>query len=238
MNQGDGLTVQKALVLGGTGLVGSFLLETLAQEPDIETTALVRKAGALNNKSDTIRELVFDFENQENYKLLSNSSFDFVFCCLGTTRKKAGSAEQFRRVDFEYPARILEAVQSSAPVFALVSSVGADSPAGLYLKTKFDIEQKVFQSGLNYVVVRPSLLLGERKEFRLAESLSIKIFSSAENLIRNQLGVKMARYAPIHARDVAYALLNAARMCKKEKKNLVLEGKDLYECAKNTLQQL
>jgi uncharacterized protein YbjT (DUF2867 family) len=95
------------------------------------------------------------------------------------------------------------------------------------LRTKFDIEQKVFQSGLNYIVVRPSLLLGERKEFRLAESISIKIFSSAENLMRNQLGVKMARYAPIHARDVAHALLNAARMCKKEKKDLVLEGRGL-----------
>jgi len=220
--------MKNVLVVGGTGLVGSYLLRALSEEGLYLTTALVRKAGALPSVLQNTRELVFDFENSGQYSKLAEQNYDFVFCCLGTTRKKAGSASQFRRVDFDYPAGILRTVKNTKPVFGLVSSVGADSPTGLYLKTKFDLEQEVFASGLRFVIVRPSLLLGDRQEFRLGESLAIQTFGRLENLFRNHLGNGIAKYAPIHAQAVAQALLAGAKRAAQEDLTLVLEGRSLF----------
>lgn len=219
--------MKKALVAGGTGLVGSELLRALDADRDFQTTALVRKTGALSPQLTRTQERVFDFENQQDYGALAAEPFDFVFCCLGTTRRKAGSASQFRRVDFDYPNALLNAVKSTQPVFCLVSSVGAESPTGLYLKTKYDLEQNVFASGLDYVVVRPSLLLGERKEFRFGELLAIKVFGRFEDALRNNFGERIAKYAPVQARDVARALLAAAKRCAERKGRLILEGRGI-----------
>lgn len=108
--------MKNVLVVGGTGLVGSYLLRALSEEGLYLTTALVRKAGALPSVLQNTRELVFDFENSGQYSKLAEQNYDFVFCCLGTTRKKAGSASQFRRVDFDYPAGILRTVKNTKPV--------------------------------------------------------------------------------------------------------------------------
>lgn len=219
--------MKKALVAGGTGLVGSFLLKALHDKGEFATTALVRRAGALPQNFSNTRELLFDFENPDHYEALAKEHFDFVFCCLGTTLKKAGSAEQFRRVDFDYPKALLKAVKGSQPIFALVSSVGANAPFGLYLKTKADLENTLMTAGIRYVIARPSLLLGERSEFRLAESLFAKTFGCLQHLMRNSLGERVARNAPIHASEVAKALLSGAMEIERTGKNLILEGREL-----------
>jgi uncharacterized protein YbjT (DUF2867 family) len=219
---------KQVLVVGGTGLVGSFLLKFLASEMDFEVSALVRKPHSLASLHSHIREIVFDYENSNHYKELSLKKFDFVFCCLGTTKKNAGSDAAFRRVDFEYPAAILEAVKESRPVFSLVSSVGTNRPRGLYLTTKARLEKSVFESGLVYVVARPSLLLGERKEFRFAEFLATKIFGGVENILRNCFGENIAKYAPISACDAARALCVHAKQSAQTGKSTVLEGRAFF----------
>ncbi|MEN9809728.1 MAG: hypothetical protein RLZZ488_1295 [Pseudomonadota bacterium] len=219
--------MKKALVAGGTGLVGSFLLKALQESGEFATTALVRRAGALPKELSGTHELVFDFENPAHYEALEKQHFDFVFCCLGTTIKKAGSAEQFRRVDFDYPKMLLDAVKGSKPIFALVSSVGANAPFGLYLKTKADLENALMSAGVRYVIARPSLLLGERSEFRPAEAFFAKTFGHLQHLMRNHLGARIARNAPIHASEVAKALLSGALETERTGKNLILEGRGL-----------
>lgn len=226
--------MKKALVAGGTGLVGSFLLKALAADGGFETTALVRRSGVLPSSLARVTERVFDFDNPSSYAALAQESFDFVFCCLGTTRRKAGSAEQFRRVDFEYPSHILKAVSAARPVFALVSSVGADAPTGLYLNTKAELEKDLFESELRHVIVRPSLLLGERQESRPAETLGIKLFGPMSALFREHLGVRMAKYAPIEAAKVAQALLAGAQLCAQDNKSRILEGRELFAMANSS----
>lgn len=217
----------KVLVAGGTGLVGSFLLRALSDFGEFEVTALARKARSLPLNLKNTQELVFDFDNANHYEKLAKENYAIVFCCLGTTRKLAGSDEKFRQVDLEYPTALLKSLKNTRPVYCLVSSVGADSPRGLYLQTKADLEKRIVSGGVPYVIVRPSLLLGERKEFRPLELFFVKTLGCMQNVMRNKLGLHMAKYAPIHASEVADALLQGALVSLREKRNLILEGRDL-----------
>jgi uncharacterized protein YbjT (DUF2867 family) len=231
------LRTKRVLVVGGTGLVGSSLLKALTDVPEFRTKVLVRRVGALSIKTQNadsnqmpyVEEHLFDFESQKDFETLSQEHFDYVFCCLGTTRKKAGSAEQFQRVDLEYPRALIHAVRSSNPIFALISSIGADVPRGLYLNTKAQLETELRSSGLRYVIVRPSLLLGERSEFRLTEALAAKLFGSLAGFLRDHLGAGLAKYAPISADIVAHALLNGSLWVETHSENLILEGRPLFE---------
>ena len=89
--------MKKALVLGGTGLVGQQLIELLLQDNHYSVTALVRKALPIQN--ERLAQVIFSYENPNNEVIIA----DEIFCCLGTTIKVAGSQKAFYKVDFEYP---------------------------------------------------------------------------------------------------------------------------------------
>jgi uncharacterized protein YbjT (DUF2867 family) len=211
-------------VAGATGLVGGELVRLLDATDDIRVTALVRSL-APGRFPPRVAEQLFDFENERSYRALGERGFDALFCCLGTTRATAGSDEAFRRVDRDYPLALLATAQGLArpAVFGLVSSVGAEQSRGLYLGTKAEVEQAVRSSGVPYVIVRPSLLRGQRGERRVAERLAIGLARPLELLARSW--ETAARYAPILASDVARALAQAA--LGPGEPHLVLEGADL-----------
>jgi uncharacterized protein YbjT (DUF2867 family) len=111
-----------------------------------------------------------DFNNIQ----LEEQNIDDVFCCLGTTMKKAGSKEKFRLVDFHYPVNLANyCLNNGAKQFLLVSSMGADANSGIfYNKVKGEVENAVSKLGYPRLdIFRPSLLLGDRNESRLAEDL-------------------------------------------------------------------
>jgi uncharacterized protein YbjT (DUF2867 family) len=128
---------------------------------------------------------------------------DHVFCALGTTIRKAGSRDAFRRVDFEYPLRIAQlALARGARHFLLVSALGAGAGAAtFYSRTKGELEDAVGALGFrSFTIARPSMLLGERTEFRLFEKLGTPL-----------MYLLPPRYRPVHVRRVAMALVAAAR---------------------------
>lgn len=218
----------KVLVVGGTGLVGRELLKSLSERAEMQIVALVRRFPEAQQVVDGVEYRLFNFDRPEAFLALSNEIFDTVFCCLGTTRRKAGSAREFMRVDFEYPKQLIESLKSCSPLFCLVSSVGAERPLGLYLKTKFNLERVLIESGLRYVIVRPSLLLGQRDEFRFGERLSAWLFSPLRHVMRDGLGASVARYAPIEAHEVAHALVNTALNFPLDRRGTILQGRDLF----------
>jgi uncharacterized protein YbjT (DUF2867 family) len=223
------MVTRRVVVAGGTGLVGREVLRQLAVRPDVEVTALVRRASA--GLPAGVRERVFDYEQDASYEALGGEiPCDVLLCCLGTTRKKAGSDEAFRRVDRDYPLRLLERLQRipGHPVFGLVSSVGADRAIGLYLKTKAEVEAAVHGSGLSFVIVRPSLLVGERKESRPGERLGLAVSVPFFRLLQTfATGELVARYAPIEGARVAAALIRGALDTKEPR--MTLEGKQLHD---------
>jgi len=104
---------------------------------------------------------------------------DDIFVCLGTTMRKAGSREAFRRVDLDMVVEIARKGRAAgAKRFVVISSIGADPDSNnFYLQTKGRMEEEVKKLGYEYCgIVRPSLLLGKRNEFRFAERMGILLF--------------------------------------------------------------
>lgn len=220
---------ENILVAGGTGLVGCELLRALSERQNVTVTALVRTAPQPSARLSQINYQKFNFDDPSEYDTLNEHTFSAVFLCLGTTRKKAGSAAAFAKVDLEYPKKIIDAVRHAEPRVCLVSSVGADKPAGLYLKTKWELESYLNSLALPTVIIRPSLLLGERKEFRFAEHLGVSLLAPVHKILQKYLPEGWTKYAPVHARQVARAMIYftlVKKFC--DKKNLV-EGSSLFD---------
>ena len=195
--------MRRVLLAGATGLVGRELLARLAADSGVSgVTAIVRRdPQVMPASADRIRLETVDFDRLTERATLF--SVDQAFCALGTTRAKAGSRAAFRRVDFGYPLEIARlAREGGARHFLLVSAIGADARSAVfYSRVKGQIEEAVEALGFrSLTIVRPSLLLGERAEFRPVEALMKRFAWAAPR-----------RYAPVRAGDVAAALVAAAR---------------------------
>jgi uncharacterized protein YbjT (DUF2867 family) len=219
---------RSAVVLGGSGLVGSALLELLASDARYDRVAVLTRR-PLSLTAPKLREVLVDFGKPESYR--SALAVDDVFCALGTTIAKAGSREAFRRVDLEVPLEVArEAQTAGAQRFLLVSAVGADSKSAIfYNRTKGELELQLgavgFPKGLR--ILHPSMLLGERKESRLGERMATFLMGAAGPLLQGGL----ARYRAISAVDVARALVAAA--FGDEGPVQVYEGEALFALAKS-----
>lgn len=194
---------KSAVVAGGSGLVGSFLLRELLSDPAYsKVVALVRRGLPLAHRK--LEQISVDFD-----ALPALPKVDEAFCCLGTTRAKAGSAVAFRKIDLDAVAAFARAAGAAgAKQFFLVSSSGANKNSWfLYPRTKGQAERAV--AGLAYVgvhVFRPSLLLGERAERRRGERLAQVLLGPFQPLFVGPL----RRFAPIAAETVARALVRRA----------------------------
>ncbi|MEA2101867.1 MAG: NAD(P)H-binding protein, partial [Thermodesulfobacteriota bacterium] len=168
-----------ALVAGATGLTGECVLKQLIED-NTYTRVDVLTRRPLPLRHAKVREHIIDFNRDFNRDSEMDHLFkvDDVFCCLGTTMKKAGSRETFCRVDRDYPVKIASvASQNNARQFLVISALGANPGSMIfYNRTKGEMEQGLKDLPLNTLhIFRPSLLKGNRKEFRFAERLSVII---------------------------------------------------------------
>jgi len=194
------------LLCGATGLVGGECLRLLATDPAFGRVVVLTRRSLPKEllqgvDGSSVEEHVVDFDNLPVHAELFR--VDQIVCALGTTIKKAGSRERFRQVDQGIPLAVArQGVEGGAHHYLLVSSLGADPKSRIfYNRVKGQLEKNL--SNLPFrslTVVRPSLLLGERSEFRLGEE------------IMKRIGFLVPpTYKPVEARDVAAALVHAAR---------------------------
>ncbi|MBT4245523.1 MAG: hypothetical protein HOD81_06085 [Gammaproteobacteria bacterium] len=162
-----------SIIVGSTGLVGGNVIKVLSNKKQ-RAIALTRRS--IPNLPPNITEMIIDFDAFE--KNGSLPSCNNVFICLGTTIKTAGSKENFRKVDIDYCLSIArKAKESGAETLSLISSIGANSSSkNFYLKTKGELEESIQRLGFSTVnIFRPSFLVGERSEKRLAEKIAINL---------------------------------------------------------------
>jgi len=195
--------MKKAIVFGASGLVGSQLVDLLTDDINYDKIVLFNRR-PLSLNSSKIEEHIVNFDEMEKFS--DKISEGTVFCSLGSTIRKAKTIENFIKVDYEIPFKIAKAAkQNNIESFILVSSIGANSKSrNYYTKTKGKIEEELLHLSFNHVkILRPSMLLGQRKEFRLFELIG--------KIIMQILGFlfigKLKRYKGIQARNVAKAMI-------------------------------
>ncbi|AIQ10970.1 NAD(P)H-binding protein [Paenibacillus durus] len=197
---------KKAVVLGATGLVGKAVTEELLHGAWKEVRTLVRRP--LDIRHDRLKQHVIDWEQLERYGGLFEGA-DAVFCCLGTTIKQAGSQKNFERVDLEYPMQAAKlAREAGAGQFLAVSSMGANPHSrNFYSRTKGRMEEGLSRAGFPGLhLFRPSLLLGEREEYRRGERIASWLMTKLEFLLAG----KAAKYRAIKGEAVARAMVHIA----------------------------
>jgi uncharacterized protein YbjT (DUF2867 family) len=197
--------VRTALIAGATGLVGSACLQKLLSGDDYtRVISMVRRPLAAHPKLDS---QIIDFERVQT---LDVTPIDDFFCALGTTIKKAGSQEAFRKVDLEYPKMLAQyAKRCGARRIAIVSSVGADPAASnFYLRVKGEMEAAIESFGFDSTnIFRPSFLVGNRPEQRIGERIAIPLAKALQFALIGGL----RRYRSIHADAVAAAMVASAK---------------------------
>lgn len=199
--------MKTALVAGGTGLVGSELIKTLIDDPIFDRILLVTRK-SMNLDSPKIEEHILNFEllSEFNPKL----PIDYVFCCLGTTIKKAGTKEKFRKVDYEYVVGLgKKAVEWETEKFLVVTALGANPKSKIfYNRVKGETEEALRTLKMKHLFIfRPSLLMGDRQESRAGEKTAINIYKVINPLFFG----KLKKYKGIMAGQVAHSLVVTAK---------------------------
>jgi uncharacterized protein YbjT (DUF2867 family) len=191
--------MKTALIAGASGLTGSYLLNDLLNQNTYNLIKiLVRKP--LKMQHSKLEQIVYDFDQPMPGVIKA----DHVYCALGTTIKKAGSKEAFRKVDYEYPLQIAKtAYENGAKKFAIVSAMGANTKSMFfYNRVKGQIEEAIKEIPFEAIyIARPSMLLGPRKEYRLGEELGKRLMTSLGFLLP-------ANMKAVHASKVATCLTN------------------------------
>jgi uncharacterized protein YbjT (DUF2867 family) len=198
--------LRTAVVAGPTGLVGSEVVTRLLDESAFRrVVALSRRPLARNEKLEVVDAAYDTLERALGGVSDADSPLD-VFCCIGTTIAAAGSESAFRRVDHDYVLALGRWARGArAHRMLVISAMGADPGSRLfYNRVKGETERDLAALGLpSLVIVRPSLLSGERSEFRLGERLALAAARPLRALL--PAGVR-----PIAAADVAQAMIDAA----------------------------
>lgn len=193
-----------ALLAGATGLVGQALLRQLARDPHVGAIKALVRRPPQGIDAARVQACMADFDRLAEQAAAHPDWFtaDWVFCALGTTIKKAGSQEAFRRVDHDYPLALAKLARAQgARHFLLVSALGADARSRVfYSRVKGELEQALRALGFeSLTIAQPSFLDGPRQEFRLGERLALP-------LARLVPGA----WKPVHVDHVAAALIAAA----------------------------
>jgi uncharacterized protein YbjT (DUF2867 family) len=196
-----------ALLIGATGLVGNELLNYLLNSEVYEKVKIFTRK-RINIEHSKLEQIKVDFENLGQYRDLLN--VNDVYCCLGTTIKKAGTQEAFMRVDYEFSLEIAKlARDKSVEKFLIITAMGAEKNSKIfYNRVKGEIEEQLKMIKFpSLIIFRPSLLLGDRKEFRFGEKIAMVL----SPLFSFALVGSLRKYRPIHAKDVALSMYLSAQ---------------------------
>jgi len=218
--------VKIALLFGSSGLIGGHLLNKLLESNDYSRIKLfVRSVPEINNPKVEI--IVTDFNNLENHK--EEIRGDDCFFCIGTTKKKSHDTTEYKRIEHGIPMEIAQIAKSNLVNSFIYVSSGFANPksSGDYLRFKGEIEEELKKLNFSTLgIIRPSFLLGDRKEKRVGEKIGIFLFKLISPLLIGPL----KKMKPIHSEKVAKAMINIS---KGELQKIIFESNEIVEVAKN-----
>ena len=199
--------IQKAIVIGATGLVGRALIKQLNGLASCEQiTAVVRHYDVQLSQMEKVHQFVL-----EDFLMLNDEDIQghtHAFSCLGSTLKKAGSKAQFYNIDYEINAHFADLLEEREIHYLLVSALGANAKSPIfYNRVKGELEQHIRELALYKTsILQPSLLLGERSEQRVLEGATQRLYQKMSHLVPDSF-----KYKPVTAEQVAHTMVVAAQ---------------------------
>ena len=195
--------MKTALLFGASGLVGSHVLSQLISNNNYSKIKLFVRT-TINISDPKIEIIQTDFNNLENHK--EDIKGDDCFFCIGTTKKNSPDKNEYKRVELEVPKQIAQIAKSnSVNSFVFISSGYADpKSSGDYLRFKGEVEEELKRLNFSKLgIMRPSFLLGDRKEKRIGEKIGIFVFKLLSPLFLGPL----KKMKPIQSATVAKAMI-------------------------------
>ena len=214
--------MKTALLFGSSGLIGGHLLKQLINNDNYsEIKLFVRSIPEISNPK--IKIIKTDFNNLENHK--DEIKGDDCFFCIGTTKQNSPDKNEYKRVELDVPKQIAQIAKSNlVNSFIFVSSGYADpNSSGDYLKFKGLVEEELIRLNFsNLGIMRPSFLLGDRKEKRVGEKIGIILFKLLSPLFMGPL----KKMKPIQSAVVAKAMIRSAN---KDLQKKIFESNEIVE---------
>ena len=214
--------MKTALVFGSSGLVGGHLLNQLINDINYNKIKIFVRSEPENN-DPKVEIIKTDFNNLENHK--EDIKGDDCFFCIGTTKQNSPDKSEYRRVELDVPKQIAQISKSnSVNSFLFVSSGYADpKSSGDYLKFKGEVEEELKRLNFSKLgIMRPSFLLGDRKEKRVGEKIGIFVFKLLSPLFLGPL----KKMKPIHSETVAKAMIKISRS---ENDQIIFESNEIVK---------
>ena len=218
--------MKTALLFGSSGLVGGHLLNQLIKDTNYSKIKLFVRLDA--EISDPKVEIIkTDFNSLENHK--EDIKGDDCFFCIGTTKHNSPDKDDYRRVELKIPKEVAQIAKSNlVNSFIFVSALYANpKSSGEYIRFKGQVEEELKE--LNFpklAILRPSFLIGDRKEKRVSEMIGIFVFKLLSPLLLGPL----KKMKPIHSETVAKAMI---AVIQNDIQQHTLESNEIVEVFKN-----
>jgi len=218
--------MKTALLFGSSGLVGGHLLNQLIKDTNYSKIKLFVRS-VLEISDPKVEIIKTNFNSLENYK--EDIKGDDCFFCIGTTKKNSPDKDDYRKVELDIPKEIAQIAKSNlVNSFIFVSALYANPKSlGNYVKFKGLVEEELKE--LNFpklVIMRPSFLMGDRKEKRVGEKIGIFVFKLLSPLLLGPL----RKMRPIHSETVARAMIIVIQ---NDIKKTTFESNEIVETFKN-----
>ena len=198
--------MKTAIVFGSTGLIGGHLVNQLIQDNYYtKVKVFVRSQTSINNEK--VEVINIDFNNLANHK--TEITGDDCFFCIGTTKQNSPDKNDYQKVELDIPKEIAQiAKANSVKSFIFISSIYANpNSSGNYVKFKGLVEEELKRLNFSKLgILRPSFLMGKRKENRVGEKIGILTFS----LLSPLLFGPFKKMRPISSENVAKAMIKIA----------------------------
>ncbi|MDA9957061.1 NAD(P)H-binding protein [Candidatus Pelagibacter sp.] len=198
--------MKTALLFGSSGLIGGHLLNQLIKDNKYSKIKLfIRTDPEISDPK--VEVIKTNFNNLQNHK--EDIKGDDCFFCIGTTKQNSPDKDDYRKVELEVPKEIAQIAKSNlVNSFIFVSALYANpKSSGNYVRFKGLVEEEL--KSLNFTklgIMRPSFLMGDRKEKRVGEKIGIFVFKLLSPLLLGPL----KKMRPIHSEKVAKAMIRAA----------------------------
>ena len=214
--------MKTAIVFGSTGLIGGHLVNQLIQDNYYtKVKVFVRSQTSINNEKVEIINI--DFNNLGNHK--TEITGDDCFFCIGTTKQNSPDKNDYQKVELDIPKEIAQiAKANSVKSFIFISSIYANpNSSGNYVKFKGLVEEELKRLNFSKLgILRPSFLMGKRKENRVGEKIGILTF----NLLSPLLFGPFKKMRPISSEIVAKSMI---KIVKQNLQKITFESDEIVE---------